>query len=237
VVTHLVFAAFILFLLGWLPWPNVDGVASFGQAAAIAVDLVLILLFGLQHSGMARAAIKRAAVRWLPADLERATYVHCANLALALLVFLWQPIPGMLWDVRVWWGQLPFLALFALGWALASWGSLLIDHLQLLGLKQALSWSRGVPYAMKPFQRHWLYHVVRHPIQLGLILAFWATPHMSVGHLILAVGLTLYILVATQLEERDLVAEFGEEYRVYRTRVPALVPWLRLGTKTGSAER
>lgn len=234
-LTHLLFAAFILFLLGWLPHPNVDGRASLGTGSAIAADLALIVLFGLQHSGMARAGIKRLAVRFVAPDLERATYVHFANLALALLIFLWQPVPATVWDVTAWWGKAPILALFGLGWALASWGSLLIDHLQLLGMRQAWSWSQGRAYALKPFQRHRLYQAVRHPIQLGLLVAFWATPHMTAGHLVLAAGLTLYILLATRLEERDLVAEFGEEYQAYRLSVPALVPWLRFSRRAAGA--
>jgi protein-S-isoprenylcysteine O-methyltransferase Ste14 len=146
---------------------------------------------------MARAAVKRASARLLPEPLERATYVHFANVALLLLVLAWQPVPIPVWSVEAPIARGAILLVFVLGWALAAWGSLLIDHLQLLGMRQAWSWFRGAPYAIKPFQRHWLYERVRHPIQLGLILAFFATPDMTVGHLIFAAGLTVYILVGT----------------------------------------
>lgn len=226
-LTHLIFALVIVFLLDWLPWPRVDGASSLGVPAAIAVDAVLIALFGLQHTGMARTAIKQISQRYLPAELERATYVHFANAALALLVLAWQPVPGTLWSVDILPLRVLIYAVFAAGWALSAFGSYQIDHLYLLGIRQAWSWFRGAPYVPKPFQRHWLYEHVRHPILVGLILAFFATPEMTVGHLVFAAGLTAYMLIGTHFEEKDLAATFGADYRAYRDRVPALIPRLR----------
>ena len=226
ILTHLIFAAVILFLLDWVEYPAIDGAPATAPAAAIAIDLGLIAIFGLQHSGMARTAIKRVSIRFLPEPLERATYVHFANAALALLVLAWQPVPIPIWTVEASWARAAIWFVFAAGWSLSFAGSLLIDHLQLLGMRQAWAWFKGEDYAIKPFQRHWLYERVRHPIQVGLILAFWATPQMTLGHLIFAAGLTLYIVVGTRLEERDLVATFGDDYRVYRSRVPGLIPRL-----------
>lgn len=227
VVTHVVFGAFVLFLLDWVDYPSVDGVPDAGVAGAVVIDLALIALFGLQHSGMARGAVKRVSASLLPEPLERATYVHSANLALVLLILAWQPIPATVWTVEATLPRIAIWLVFVLGWSLAAVGSMLIDHLQLLGMRQAWSWFKGESYELKPFQRHWLYDRLRHPIQSGLILALFATPHMTVGHLLLAAGLTLYILIGTHFEEKDLVANFGDDYRNYRSRVPGLIPRLR----------
>lgn len=226
VATHLIFGAVILFLLSWVAYPNIDGAPAIRPAVAVPIDLALIAVFGLQHSGMARTAIKEISAALLPAMLERATYVHLANAALALLVFAWQPVPITIWAFDATSARTAIWIVFILGWGLSFAGSMLIDHLQLLGVRQAWSWFKGETYEIKPFQRHWLYEFVRHPIQLGLILASWATPQMTVGHLIFAAGLTLYIVVGTRLEEKDLIATFGDDYRDYRSRVPKLIPRL-----------
>jgi protein-S-isoprenylcysteine O-methyltransferase Ste14 len=226
VATHLIFGVLILFLLNWVAWPGIDGTPATGVATAIAIDLALMALFGLQHTGMARAAVKRISAALLPEPLERATYVHFANAALLLLVLAWQPVTAPIWSVEAPLARAAIWLVFIVGWALAAWGSLLIDHLQLLGMRQAWSWFKNEPYAIKPFQRRWLYERMRHPIQLGLILAFWATPEMTVGHLIFAAGLTLYILLGTYFEEKDLIATFAD-YAAYRRRVPAFIPKVR----------
>ncbi len=225
-LTHLIFAGVILFLLDLIPYPSVDRAGGAALPLAIAADIGLIAVFGLQHSGMARAAIKRWVTRFLPEALERATYVHVANLALALLILGWQAAPMTLWSVEALWAKAPIWALFAIGWAISFAGSMMIDHLRLLGLTQAWAWFRGRALTEKPFQRHWLYERVRHPIQVGLILAFWAAPHMTLGHALFAGGLTLYILIGTRMEERDLVAQFPD-YGDYMKRVGAFLPRLR----------
>lgn len=228
-LTHLIFVVLILFLLDWIPYPSIDGTPHLGLAGALIADIALIAVFGLQHTGMARSAIKRLVTRLVPELLERATYVHFANVALAALILLWQPIPATIWKVDNGLLAGAIFVLFVFGWAFSFFGSILIDHLQLLGMRQAWSWLNGRDYTLKPFQNHWLYDHVRHPIQLALIVAFWATPHMTVGHLVFSAGLTLYILVGTHFEEKDLVATFGEAYAGYRKRVPALfpMPWRR----------
>lgn len=234
IFTHVVFAMLILFLLDWVPYPSIDGTPATGIAAAIVIDLALIALFGLQHTGMARAAIKRFSHSLLPEALERATYVHFANVALALLVLAWQPIPITIWAVDNTAARIAIWCVFVFGWALSFAGSMLIDHLQLLGMPQAWNWFNGRTYRIKPFQDHWAYQHVRHPIQLGLILAFWATPHMTVGHLVFSAGLTLYIVIGTRFEERDLVVAFGDDYAAYRARVPGLIPRFRGSSKLRS---
>jgi protein-S-isoprenylcysteine O-methyltransferase Ste14 len=231
VATHVIFCVLILFLLNWIAYPSIDGERAAGTGAAVAIDLVLIVLFGLQHSGMARSAVKQVSHGLLPEALERATYVHFSNLVLALLVFAWQPIPVTLWAVEDTAFRAAILSVFFLGWALTVIGSMLIDYLQLFGLRQAWSWFNGETYEIKPLQRQWLYDRIRHPIQFGLILAFWATPDMTVGHLLFAGGLTLYIIAGTHFEETDLIATFGDEYADYRLTVPGLIPRLRRTAK------
>ena len=223
-VTHALFCVFIVFLLNIYTYPAVSGPAQSSAVAATAINLILIAQFGLQHSGMARNGVKRIVARFLPEPLERATYVHVANMCLALLLFGWQPVGGLVWHVENDLWRTAIWMLFTLGWALSFAGSLLIDHLQLLGMRQAWAWYKGETYTLRPFQQHWLYDMVRHPIQLGLILAFWATPDMTLGHLLLAGGLSVYILIGTVFEERDLVATFGASYKTYKTRVPGFIP-------------
>jgi protein-S-isoprenylcysteine O-methyltransferase Ste14 len=227
VATHVIFLILILFLMNLIACPRIDAAPSTGVAAAVAIDLALIALFGVQHTAMARAGVKRFACRLLPEGLERATYVHVSNLALAVLVFAWQPIPFGLWTVEGTVFRVAFWCVFVVGWGFALAGSLLIDPFQLLGLRQAWSWFEGDAYVVKPFQRHWLYEYLRHPIQFGLILAFWATPAMSVGHLLFAAAMTVYIVVGTHFEEQDLIATFGDDYAAYRARVPGFIPRLR----------
>lgn len=232
VFVHVIFLWFILFLANISVVPSADSAQRVDTFTAVVIDVGLIILFGLQHSVMARPRFKSWWSRIVPKDLERSTYVHAANLALVLLLWLWQPISIPLWHVTTTWLQVPFWFLFVFGWALSFAGSILIDHFELLGMRQCLAWYAGTAFQRQDFQSNSLYLLVRNPIQLGLIIAFWASPIMTVGHALLATGLTIYISIAIRYEERDLALEFGESYLNYRKSTPKLIP--RLRRKTGA---
>ncbi|MFL5341653.1 MAG: methyltransferase family protein [Gemmataceae bacterium] len=192
---------------------------------AAGVDLALILLFGVQHSGMARPGFKRVWTQVLPPPIERSTYVFFSNLVLLLLCALWQPMPVVVWDVKE-----IFAAWFV--WLIAGVGILIlaaasfqIDPWELLGLRQVWDYWRGRPPADVPFQVPGLYRYVRHPLMLGLLLAIWATPRLTIGRLLFNAGMTGYILLALRWEERDLRRRLGAAYDDYRRRVPLLLPW------------
>jgi len=190
---------------------------------ALAVNLTLIALFGLQHSLMARKGFKRWLGEFLPASAERSTFVLATSVVLGMLFVLWQPIPADIWVLE----GVPAILLsvgFWLGWLLVVTASFLTGHLEFAGLRQSwLAYRRRRPGPM-PFVVHSLYRFVRHPMYLGLLAGFWLTPRMTVGHLLFAAGMTGYLLVGMRLEERDLVRHYGRRYRAYQRRVPALVP-------------
>ena len=192
--------------------------------SAVLVDGFLILLFGLQHSLMARKGFKRWLARNIPDGLERATYVHASNLALWPVLLFWQPIPAVLVDLSA---VRPLMTgIYWAGWLIVLVSSLNIDLLELWGLRQAWSWARGEVYQPPPFKEKWLYRQVRHPIYLGLLLAFWATPQLTAGHALFAGCMSAYIFIGTWFEERDLVRRHGDSYRDYQRNVPAYLPRL-----------
>lgn len=233
VVCYVVFVAAFLYAIGFVgnfvvPRSIDNGVtASTGEA--IVVNLVLLGLFAVQHSVMARPAFKRRWTRLVPATVERSTYVLLSSLLLFLLFWQWRTMPAVIWEVTTPAGRVTLYVLFWLGWALALASTFMINHFDLLGLRQVyLAW-RGEPYTYIGFRSPLLYRVVRHPLMLGFIIAFWAIPTMTAGHLLFAVATTGYILIAMQLEEHDLVAALGDQYREYRRRVPMLIPGLHRG--------
>ena len=219
------------FLLGFDPlarpaWPV--------SVTAVAVDLALIGLFGLQHSIMARPAFKRAWTRVVPAAIERSTFVLASGVALGMLLWWWRPLEGELWNASG--AALAAVgAAFALGALILVGATFMIDHFELFGLKQA--WrvrdARGGP---AEFRVVLLYRLVRHPIMLGMLVMLWAAPRMTLDHLVLSLGLTAYILVALHFEERDLEHEHGQAYRRYQRTVPRLLPLPRLGVRTVAEE-
>jgi protein-S-isoprenylcysteine O-methyltransferase Ste14 len=219
------FLAFIGFVGGMLPAAGHIGL-PWWQAALI--DVALVLGFGLQHSVMARPGFKRMWTRIVPEPAERATYVLAASIMLITLMFFWQPLPGIIWAVQGT-GAAIFWALFAFGWATVLFTTFLIDHFELFGLRQAWAYATGRTTPEATFKTPNVYRIVRHPMQLGFIIAFWATPIMSIDRLAVAVLLTGYIVVALRFEERDLLTIFGDQYRQYQERVPRLLPRFRSG--------
>jgi protein-S-isoprenylcysteine O-methyltransferase Ste14 len=228
------FAAFVyaICFVGNIAVPrSIDrGVAAhIGEAAA--VNVLLLGVFGVQHSVMARPAFKRLWTRFVPQSIERSTYVGVTGLVLFLLFWQWRTMPAIIWDVIWRPGWLVLQLLFWLGWAIALASTFMINHFDLFGLRQVyLAW-RGQSYTELEFRSRLLYRLVRHPLMLGFIVAFWASPRMTAGHLLFAIATTGYILIALRLEERDLTAALGDQYREYQGRVPMLCPWPARGVE------
>jgi protein-S-isoprenylcysteine O-methyltransferase Ste14 len=214
------FTALQLASMGLLPAvvPPVDGPPRQGPGAALAIDLALVLGFGVQHTVMARAGFKRLLTRIVPGHLERSTFVLASSLFTAAIVFLWAPIGGDAWVVRGTGFALATQGLAMAGFGLALAASFAFDHFGLFGLKQ-----EGRP----AFRTPGLYRIVRHPLMLGILIGIWAAPRMSVGHVVFAASLTVYILVGVRFEERSLLRDLGETYARYRSEVPMLLPWPR----------
>ena len=229
-VCYVVFLAAFLYAIGFVgnlivPRSIDNGVAaSIGEA--MVVNVLLLGLFAVQHSVMARPAFKRWWTQLVPKTIERSTYVIFSSLVLFLLFWQWRTMPAIIWDVAWTPGRIVLWVLFAAGWVTVLLSTFMISHFDLFGLRQVyLAW-RGTPYTDLEFRTSLLYRVVRHPLMLGFIVAFWAAPTMTAGHLLFAVATTGYILIALQLEEHDLNTALGEQYRDYRGHVPMLIPGL-----------
>ncbi len=227
VVCYLVFFATFLYAIGFLGNFLVPKSIDSGREApflyALAINAVLLALFALQHSVMARPWFKAAWTRIVPSSVERSTYVLFSSLALLLLFWKWEPMGGVIWKVTNPDGQLALNALYGLGVLIILAATFLINHFDLFGLRQVWLNLRGVPYTNLAFSTPGLYRIVRHPLYVGWLLMFWAAPVMTVAHLVFALGTTAYILIAIQFEERDLV-QFHAEYAEYRRRVPMIIP-------------
>jgi protein-S-isoprenylcysteine O-methyltransferase Ste14 len=237
VFCYLVFFATFLYAIAFLgdfgvP-KSIDSGAQGSLGRALAVDVLLLGLFAVQHSLMARPWFKRAWTRIVPPAAERSTYVLFASVAMILLFWKWQPMGGLIWQLDTEVGRLVAYGIYAFGWALLLLATFLIDHFDLFGLRQVYLYLRGRPYTGLQFRTPILYRYVRHHIYVGWLCIFWATPQMTVAHLVFALATTAYILIAISWEERDLLSAHGETYRRYREQVPKLIP-IRLGKKSAS---
>jgi protein-S-isoprenylcysteine O-methyltransferase Ste14 len=225
---YLIFLASFLYAIGFvgdfLVPKSIDSGASARLLTAVVVDTALLLLFAVPHSVMARPAFKRWWTKFVPPPVERSTYVLQSSLLLGLLFWQWLPIPAVFWDVGRPAGRWLLLAAFWAGWALVLASTFMIDHFDLFGLRQVFLYASGREYTPVAFRMTGLYRSIRHPLMTGFLLAFWATPTMTVGHLLFAVATTGYILLALQLEERDLISFHGEPYRAYRKQAGMLLP-------------
>jgi protein-S-isoprenylcysteine O-methyltransferase Ste14 len=230
-LAYLLFFAAILYGIGFvgnLVVPKgIDGGVAAPRSTAIAVNVSLLLLFAVQHNVMARPWFKDWWTRYVPRPIERSTFVAAASLILLLLYWQWRPMPDVVWHVDNAIGRGVLWALYFTGWAIVFASSFLIDHFELFGLTQVWNHLLGRDPAPAPFSERSLYRWVRHPLMLGFIVAFWSAPTMSQGRLLFAVVTTLWILIAIQIEERDLVEGLGEPYRRYRERTPMLLPSFR----------
>lgn len=227
-LSYLGFLGAFLYLVGFVVDVGVPRSVDHAIAApigqAVVIDLGLLLVFALQHSVMARPAFKRWWTRYIPAPIERSTYVLLSSAALVLLYWQWRSIDVTVWHVDSAPARLVIYAIGGLGWLIALASTFMIDHFELFGLRQVLHNLLSKPQEQSAFRVVLLYRLVRHPLMLGFLLAFWAAPTMTAGHLLFAAAITVYILIAVQFEERDLVEALGEQYRRYRVRVPMLLP-------------
>ena len=215
----------LLALAPWVPHSVDAGGPAGSVAAALAVDVLLVALFGAQHSFMARIGFKAWLKRTLPPAAERSVYVLMSSLMLILLFWQWRPLPALVWRADAPWAQVLGWGLFVLGFGTVLLATFLLDHFELFGLKQVWAQLRGQEARPPQFATPFFYRMVRHPIYLGFLLAFWGTPSMSAGHLLFAVLMSGYILLAVRFEERDLVHFHGQLYEHYRARVPMLLPY------------
>jgi protein-S-isoprenylcysteine O-methyltransferase Ste14 len=232
-VCYFIFLASFLYAIGFVGKlivpKSIDSGSEEPLAEALIVDLLLLGAFAIQHSVMARPGFKRFWTRLVPVPVERSTYVLLSSLLLLLLFWQWRPLQGVLWEVSLPIAATVLWALFGAGWAIVLISTFLIDHFDLFGLRQVFLYATGRPYSSPQFRTTALYRIVRHPIMLGFIIAFWATPVMTWGHFLFAFMTTAYIVVAVHLEERDLKAGLGQTYEDYQQRVSMLIPWLGNG--------
>jgi len=207
------------------PGTAIDGNPNMGITSAMLKNIGLVLLFGLQHSIMARKGFKRWITQYIPVYIERSTYVLATGIVVILMVWQWEPLGGVIWEVSsstIWYYVL--YAFFFLGWVILFISTFLINHFDLFGLRQAYMTLKGKPYSEIDFKVVSLYKYTRHPLYLGVIIGIWSTPLMTFTHLLFAILLTAYIFIGISFEEKDLVRVFGDQYLKYRTSTPKLIP-------------
>jgi methanethiol S-methyltransferase len=225
-VFFVVFTYLIGFVGNLVVPKSIDSGAVAPLWQALLIDTVLVGLFAVQHSVMARPAFKSWWTRFVPVPVERSTYVLLASLILALLFWQWQPIPAVIWEVHSSWAAATLTAISLFGWLVGLYSSFIIDHFDLFGLRQVYLRFRNRPYTHPPFAVRSLYRLVRHPLMVGILIFIWSAPAMTVGHLLFSILLSGYIFVGVALEERDLAKHIGNDYERYRARTPMFVPSL-----------
>lgn len=234
-VAYLVFFVSFLYAIGFvgnLQVPKtIDSLAVNEPLLSLLTNALLLGLFAIQHSVMARPWFKKTWIKIIPPSLERSTYVLISSLLLLLIYWQWQPMTALIWNVQEEAGRIILQGLFWVGWLVVFLSTFMVSHWDLFGLRQVFLNLQGKAYHSPEFKTRALYGLVRHPIMLGFIIAFWATPTMTQGHLVFAVATTVYILIALQFEERDLINALGTVYVEYRKRVPMLLPWSRAGNR------
>jgi protein-S-isoprenylcysteine O-methyltransferase Ste14 len=218
------FLYLIAFLANFRVPKGIDDGVPVATGLALLINLGLIALFGIQHSVMARPAFKKRLTAWLPESVERSTFVLASSLALVILYWQWRPLPQAVWSVESPAGRMILWALLLAGFGIVLLSSFIIDHFELFGLRQVWLALLSKAYRHPAFRVTYFYKFIRHPIYLGLLLGMWGTPQMTLGHLLFAMGMSVYILIGIHYEERDLELFLGEDYRRYKQRVPMLIP-------------
>jgi protein-S-isoprenylcysteine O-methyltransferase Ste14 len=238
VISYAIFFATFLYAIGfignlWVP-KSMDSARETSFGIALLIDLGLLGVFAVQHSVMARPFFKRWWTKIIPQSAERSTYTLISSVLMIALFVFWQPLGGSVWNITSPVGQAVMYSLYAFGWLLLLTSTFLINHFDLFGLRQVWLQLLGKPYTELPFKMPALYRMVRHPLYVGWLFTFWATPTMTITHLVFAIATTVYILIAIQFEERDLVNAHAE-YDLYRKRVPMLIPFSK-GRKAASTQ-